>query len=115
MNKRIQRKRIKGWKMPDNAVYVGRPSKWGNPFRIGYYNNFPILILALIAKDSDEIHELRKGIYVKDKRAAVYWFERLHGVFDKDYFKELRGKDLACWCNINDPCHADILLKLANK
>ena len=32
--KRIQRKRTKGWRMPDNAVYVGRPSKWGNPLKL---------------------------------------------------------------------------------
>ena len=32
--KRIQRKRVKGWKMPENTVYVGRPTKWGNPFRV---------------------------------------------------------------------------------
>lgn len=35
---RIQRKRTKGWKMPENTVYVGRPSKWGNPFTIGKKN-----------------------------------------------------------------------------
>ena len=31
---RIQ-KRSKGWKMPENTVYVGRPTKWGNPFVVG--------------------------------------------------------------------------------
>ena len=34
MPKRIQRKRTKGWKMPDGAVYVGRPTKWGNPYSV---------------------------------------------------------------------------------
>lgn len=33
--RRIQRKRTKGWKMPENTVYVGRPTKWGNPWRVG--------------------------------------------------------------------------------
>ena len=35
MPKRIQRQRTKGWRMPEGAVYVGRPSRWGNPFRLG--------------------------------------------------------------------------------
>lgn len=29
---RIQRKRTKGWKMPEGAIYVGRPTQWGNPW-----------------------------------------------------------------------------------
>lgn len=37
---RIQRRRVKGWRMPRGAVYVGRPSKWGNPYRIGMWRDF---------------------------------------------------------------------------
>jgi len=33
--KRIQRSRAKGWKMPANAIYVGRPTVWGNPYVVG--------------------------------------------------------------------------------
>ena len=42
--KRIQRKRIKGWRMPENTVYVGRGSKWGNPHKSGEINGSPHLL-----------------------------------------------------------------------
>ena len=34
MPKRIQRKRTAGWRMPENTVYVGRPTRWGNPYPV---------------------------------------------------------------------------------
>lgn len=90
MPKRIQRKRKKGWRMPSNAVYVGRPSRWGNPYTID-------------ACGSPE--------------KAVEEFERfveLSKDFQDMIISELKGKDLACWCPLNAPCHADVLLKIAN-
>ena len=87
--KRIQRRRTKGWRMPAGAVYVGRPTKWGNPFAIGEG--------GLSAKVAVELY-LRH--VVEDLRHAL---------------PELRGKDLACWCPLDAQyCHADILLTLAN-
>jgi len=86
--KRIQRKRTKGWRMPDNTVYVGRPSKWGNPF-IGNY----------------AYERYRK--YIKEKCNDADYHKRL--------IDELRGKNLACWCPLNGACHADILLEVANE
>ena len=90
---RIQRKRTKGWKMPPNTVYVGRPTKWGNPFRpsekmaageaVGAY------YLAMLRE--------QLGFTVWDVRA------------------ELRGKNLACWCAPGSVCHADVLLIEANR
>jgi hypothetical protein len=35
--------------------------------------------------------------------------------FVRFYIEPLRGKDLACWCPLNQPCHADVLLRLANE
>lgn len=91
---RIQRKRTKGWKMPEGAIYVGRGSKWGNPFTF---------------ENSGQVHPaLRFACEV----APLY----RPGLLDP-----LRGKDLACWCPLTDkdgnpaPCHADVLLELANK
>ena len=43
MPKRIQRKRTKGWRMPADAIYVGRPTKWGNPDKIGDEDPFTCL------------------------------------------------------------------------
>ena len=94
--KRIQRKRTKGWRMPKNTVYVGRPSKWGNPYRAGesYFGLVP------------------DAAYVVEAYRSLMTREIKEGHFD---LKELRGKDLCCWCKVGDPCHADILLELANQ
>jgi len=83
--KRIQRKRVKGWRMPPNTVYVGRPSKWGNPF------------CTWIHPDAVELYE-----------------DWLRGelVGRPDFLDELKGKDLACWCALGRPCHADVILKI---
>jgi hypothetical protein len=88
---RVQRKRIKDWRMPENTIYVGRSSKWGNPFY-----------------GADDFGEWLAGNrshfkIIEDKRKWI--LEHIH---------ELRGKNLACWCALDQPCHADILLKLAN-
>ena len=90
--KRIQRKRTKGWKMPPNTVYVGRPTRWGNEYRPG---------------DSG----------CNDKpytpKMAVELFE--HYQAPSLDLAPLKGKNLACWCRVDQPCHADVLLKLANR
>jgi hypothetical protein len=87
--KRIQRKRMRGWKMPENTVYVGRPSKWGNLFRLGVDGN---------------------------REECVDKYEKMlreHTLVNNEYWLEpLKGKNLACWCPLDKPCHADILIKL---
>ena len=92
---RIQRKRTKGWRMPENTVYVGRGSQWGNPFYVGKPT-------------------VAKGTYwaCSNNKEAVKKYT-LH-VLDALTLEPLRGKNLACWCNLSDECHADILLELAN-
>lgn len=140
---RIQRRRTKGWKMPANTVFVGRPSSWGNPFVIG--------------RDGDAATCVRKYSH-------LHLPYRHHGPNNslKDFFiseanitamvNELAGKNLACWCPIEctdcggsgqrysailqeihpitppiinnicstcgglgrQPCHADFLLEIAN-
>lgn len=107
--KRIQRKRTKGWRMPEGAVYVGRPTKWGNPFR------------ARVPQDEKD-----------GTQAAVccVWFRRwLSGedglgmattgagglALAQAAREELRGKNLACWCPPGISCHADILIEIANR
>lgn len=118
---RIQRTRTKGWKMPEGAVYVGRPTRWGNPFtvthtprqgfvifddstpesgRSGFLYSFPT---------SDEA--IRKAILLfKKKFSGSYRFERR-----LDIYQNLRGRDLVCWCPLDKPCHADVLLAIANR
>lgn len=101
MAKRIQRKRTKGWRMPDNAVYVGRPSKWGNPFETA--DKFRQLLEAILGiSGQSQFHEvdLRQFAHVGHIATDIH---------------ELRGKDLACWCPDDCYCHADVLLELANR
>lgn len=126
--KRIQRKRTKGWKMPEGAVYVGRPTKWGNPFKAGEFMSD----VSYFADDSGEsvVGQTMKlaealGVHFDPYLESVVTPEgslllyKAHILTRWEYKKgfspwELKGKDLACWCPLDQPCHADILLELAN-
>lgn len=112
MPERIQLKRKKGWRLPDGAVNVARPTKWGNPFR---WSDYP----AIGYNDDGEPFSIHDD---DRRRFAVVDFEAVirYGVGSRlgyppleEIQAELRGKDLACWCP-NDPCHASVLLELSN-
>lgn len=93
MPKRIQRKRVRGWRMPLGAVYVGRPSRFANPFKID-------------------------GLAVPDAAAAVTAFRAYltaQPALVASIKSDIKGKDLACWCPENTPCHGDVLLEIANE
>ena len=102
--KRIQRKRTKGWRMPEGAVYVGRPSKWGNPIQVG----------AIQAWENGATNE-RKFTYAASPAQAVEQFRFLAEADVENVRAELAGKILACWCPLDQPCHADVLLEIANR
>jgi hypothetical protein len=98
MPKRVQRQRAKGWRKPQGAVYVGRGSKFGNPFdwRLG----------------------TRTGNDPREDAVVLFrnWLKHSRGPSaptDAD-IASLRGKTLMCWCPLSSPCHADVLLELAN-
>ena len=118
---RIQRKRTKGWRMPEGAVYVGRPSRWGNPYRCGdraFVNepfDFPVPTVR-------EAGEYDNGLRVDRAtcHTAVDWFRAWLGAQTGKanwlaWIGPLAGRDLACWCPLDQPCHADVLLELANR
>jgi len=118
--KRIQRKRTKGWKMPENAIYVGRPTKWGNPFKLSP-SGFVMLLDPRDGKwnkwSVTRNHDLQTivNIYETWINGTIIFPEWMK----PPDISELKGKDLACWCPIIHknkyvPCHADILLSLAN-
>ncbi|MCJ7768777.1 DUF4326 domain-containing protein [Candidatus Bathyarchaeota archaeon] len=81
-----------------NTVYVGRPSKWGNPYYVGYYNG------------SFTIQTVSESLIFYRQYVETILKEK-----DPDFLNELRGKNLACWCRLDQKCHSDILLELANK
>ncbi len=106
---RIQRKRTKGWRMPPNTVYVGRPSGWGNPFnwRDEVNPNFGDGIAKALCK-------IRFHDWLKDELANVSYLEdRRQWILT--HLPELHRKNLACWCPRGWPCHSDVLLELANE
>jgi len=91
--------------MPPGAVYVGRPTEWGNPFRPGRQH----LRKKLQPGGGDNM------ITVLDAAHAVQLYRRFMSLEIRIAAPiDLKGKDLACWCSLNQPCHADVLLKLAN-
>ena len=102
---RVQLSRAKGWRMPPNTVRVARPSQWGNPFKIGGF-----------------VRDFRGGMPAKinDAEMAVRLFSsQFYECVATDMAvraiqSELRGKNLACWCKPGAPCHADVLLEIAN-
>lgn len=111
---RVQLSRKKGWRMPPNTVSVARPGKWGNPFnatQIGVVlphpdpmRCFPMQIVHLRTPPS-----LDRCL---DMFAAVMQVKLRE---NPALTEPLRGKNLACWCPLDQPCHADILLRMANR
>jgi hypothetical protein len=95
--KREQLRRTKDWRLPEGAITVARPTRWGNPFRVG------------IDGDREQC--------VERYREALYGGKLSFGLTEVQ--SKLRGHDLACWCPLQDdqgqhvPCHADVLLEAA--
>jgi hypothetical protein len=89
---RMQLSRRKGWRMPPDTVKVDRSTRFGNPFHLG--------------KDGDraEIVRLFREHLARPEQAAHV----------ADIKATLRGRNLACWCPLDGPCHADVLLDVAN-
>jgi hypothetical protein len=94
---RVQLSRRKGWRMPANTVSVARPGRFGNPFK------HP---------------EMLDGTPWGQTRARHHAVEDFRDALEEGSLvlplEELRGKNLACWCPLLEPCHADVLLELAN-
>ncbi|MFA4050644.1 DUF4326 domain-containing protein [Mycobacteroides chelonae] len=160
MPERIQLHRTKGWRKPEGAIVVSRPSRWGNPFRIGspsglarvpavnyperdweyegrctaagayhpYVSNdvaahpkaiatpelsikayVPCHVRHMTPTESVECYRA----YVTGGGWPIDWTPRPGFTID-DIRAELAGRDLACWCPLGQPCHADVLLEIAN-
>lgn len=157
MPERIQLRRTKGWRLPENTVVVSRPSKWGNPFRFKTTRGLarvPAVIGAgeweyegrvsaagarhdyhhpdgrittcnirylTRAEVVDLFRRVLTGVDPEPRRLAgsfITW--RTLGFNAELARQELAGKNLACWCPLVDefgqrvPCHADVLLEVAN-
>ncbi len=108
---RIQRRRTAGWRMPEGATYVGRPTQWGNPWRAGEPRGDGRM---LTAEQAVRLYRRWLTTTASQPTRGVDRAVILNGLH------QLRGRDLACWCPLVDepgapvPCHADVLLALAN-
>lgn len=112
---RVQLSRKKGCRMPENTMSVARPGKFGNPFKVAE------------CRDA--------GFRGTDEQIAARCVEAFRAWIDTPFWRTnwdgdeaeasrntmlagidgLRGKNLACWCALDAPCHADVLLELANR
>jgi hypothetical protein len=100
--KRVQLSRAKGWRMPENTVKVDRSTRWGNPYKT-HSDGYPMT------------PELAVGCFSALLRGdSAGWVMRDTLTTPHDVRTLLRGKNLACWCALDQPCHADVLLRLAN-
>ena len=99
--------------MPPNTVKVDRSSRWGNPFIIGK--------VAQASRLGKHAQTALVGKLVRDREHAIALFKQwISGPSEvaaewRGSVNELRDKNLACWCPLDGPCHADLLLELANR
>lgn len=103
MPERIQLRRAKGWRLPPDTEIVDRRTKWGNPFLVSdVARRFPSLTVEQCAATA-----------VADFRSMVLAGSPAYPTV-AEIRSELAGRDLACWCPPDQPCHAAVLLELAN-
>lgn len=120
---RVQQRRTKGWRMPENTVSVARPSRFGNPITVtaepcteAGVGGVCFIVRDTTVRNKTISHEhdmaTAREVAVSAFRAGVQ-----HGLFGYgvgEVRAQLRRKNLACFCPLDQPCHADVLLELAN-
>lgn len=137
---RIQRKRTKGYKMPPNAVYVGRPTKLGNPFfvrdglvhfqlnrytsKIKWWDNryYHGLLPMWSLIDNDVINKNIVNLYRRWLNGETKFGEEPSTWLPEAMIKPpptkeeiiqfINGRDVACWCSLDKPCHVDVILEI---
>jgi hypothetical protein len=131
--KRVHMSRQHPWRHehPD-AVIVDRRTIYGNPFKVGVemmtgtmsgnliqntlkYDRFTPQDLGetvdAYRKCFASVPAISPMFISDDGRGVSIWS---YGLPSADEIRELAGRDLACWCPLDQPCHADVLLELAN-
>ncbi|MEU2403367.1 DUF4326 domain-containing protein [Streptomyces rubiginosohelvolus] len=120
---RIQRRRTKGWRKPDGAVYVGRPTLYGNPFQIAHIGKDWLVFVDTAPGVTGRVVATLATEREARQRATEEFRAMLRtpgGAEQAEFFAaKLHGRDLMCWCPLPadgepDHCHASVLLDLAN-
>lgn len=100
--------------MPPNSIYVGRPSPWGNPWKVDppelnhelavieFENTIDRILLGKVT-EAEVLGHSKPPFNIRTEAQLRAWLE------------PLRGKDLVCWCGLYQPCHADYLIKVCKK
>lgn len=109
---RIQLSRAKGWRMPPNTIKVDRTTKWGNPCVVGVHGTRVDCVKWFVMSIAGMI-----VLGHKQKPDDTYLADELiiYGKYVRRNIRHLRGKNIACWCKVGTPCHADALLVMANR
>lgn len=133
---RIQRSRQHKQESPNGLpiVYVGRGSKWGNPFRIVKYNDGKWAIKTdgsercteILINNCHAVYNTKEEATIDAIKCYNFWllpythngsmsdfYESMYKI--EDAIQTLKGKNISCWCKIDEKCHGDLLLELANK
>jgi hypothetical protein len=109
MAKRIERSRERGWRKPVGAVIVDRTSRWGNPYDF-----------RDLEGGRAEAVERFAGWIVNPQSEPIWWYGgKKPKLFYPSTVEEIRaqlgGRYLVCFCGLDEPCHADVLLDIANR
>ena len=134
---RIQRSRQHKQVSPNGLpiAYVGRGSRWGNPFRLVKYSDGKWAIKTdgsdrcneLLIKHCHAVYDTRDAAAIDAINCYNFWllpYTHKEGSMMEfcqsmaqidDAIISLKGKNLSCWCGLNEKCHADLLLELANR
>lgn len=126
---RIQLRRTKGWRKPEGAVVVARPTRWGNPFKVGGpIGGWVHVGCTDLWRKDGRIDSVEHAVAMFRSYAGVHFVPvtpeatphkgiYTHGIesLEAHARRHLRGRDLACWCPLDEPCHGDVLLELANR
>lgn len=108
----VQRRRSRGWRMPEGAIYVGRPTKWGNPYEVYYLGKKQWLVFS---PDGSYRHIYNNEHAAREQAILLYRIMMERVIKDDPHaLDELKGHPLACWCAKGLPCHRDVLIELAN-
>jgi len=111
---RIQLKRTKGWRKPEGAIVVSRPSKFGNPYKAGQPPPLWPKGRPFTVQDAVDCYTLMVAVGYQHRKEPGTSIVRMA-------MEELAGHDLACWCPLTypdgtpHPCHANLLLRYSSE
>lgn len=110
--RRVQLQRRRGWRKPEGAVVVAPPSRWGNPHVVTWHAS------RWWEVSDGSGHRLAwekpNALALARELFRIDLYNNLLDFSPEDVRAQLAGRDLCCWCPLDWPCHADVLLAVAN-